>query len=217
MKILLVIFVGIIILAAAAGNIMSNVEQPDYKLVTSKENIEIRDYAPMILAEVEVSGERKQAISEGFKVLADYIFGNNTSNKKIEMTAPVTNELGEKMAMTAPVLQEQHMDKWKVRFVMPKKYSFETIPKPNSKDVILTPLPARRFAAIRFSGLADNENIKLHTDQLEAYILAEKLKPIGGSVLAFYNPPWTLPFLRRNEVMIEVESTINSKFIETHP
>lgn len=204
MQILIVIVVGVLILAVLAGPIMSNVEQPDYKLVKSKGNIEIRDYAPMILAEVEVSGERKQAISEGFKILADYIFGNNTSNKKMEMTAPVTNELSEKMAMTAPVLQEQHMDKWKVRFVMPKKYSFETLPKPNSKNVILIPLTARRFVVIRFSGLADDENIKLHTEELKAYIGAEKLKPIGGPLLAFYNPPWTLPFLRRNEVMIEI-------------
>lgn len=199
---------GIIILAALAGKIMSIVEQPDYELITSKENIEIRDYPPMILAEVEVSGERKEAISAGFKILADYIFGNNTSNKKMEMTAPVTNELNEKIAMTAPVLQEKRMDKWKVRFVMPKKYSLETLPKPNSKDVSLIALPARRFAVIRFSGLADNESIKLHTDELEAYIIAGKLKPIGGTVLAFYNPPWTLPFLRRNEVMIELDSTM---------
>lgn len=184
---------------------MSNVEQPDYKLVTSKGNIEIRDYAPMVLAEVEVSGERKQAISEGFKVLADYIFGNNTSNKKMEKTAPVTNELNEKMAMTAPVIQEQHIGKSKVRFVMPKKYSLETLPKPNSKDVVLISLPARRFAVIRFSGLGDDENIKQHTYELQAYILAETLKPIGEPILAFYNPPWTLPFLRRNEVMIQIE------------
>lgn len=205
MKILIVILVGIITLAALAGNIMSSVEQPDYKLITSEENIEIRDYSPMILAEVEVSGERKQAIREGFKVLANYIFGNNTSHIKMEMTAPVTNELIEKMAMTKPVIQEKHMDKWKVRFVMPKKYSFETLPKPNSKEVILIPLPARRFAVIRFSGLADDENIKQHTKELEAYILAKTLKPVGGPSLAFYNPPWTLPFLRRNEVMIEIE------------
>lgn len=217
MKILIVVLVGIIILAALAGNIMSNVEQPNYKVVTSEENIEIRDYPPMILAEVEVSGERKQAISEGFKILADFIFGNNTSNKKMEMTATVTNKLSEKMAMTAPVLQEQHMDKWKVRFVMPKKYSFETLPKPNSKDVILISLPARRFAVIRFSGLANDETIKQHRDELEAYIVAEKLKPIGQPILAFYNPPWTIPFLRRNEVMIEVGSIIDSKFMETHP
>ncbi len=204
MKILVAVLVGIIVLAALAGNIMSNVEQPDYKLVKSEGNIEIRDYAPMILAQVEVSGERKQAIREGFKILADYIFGNNTSNNRMEMTAPVTNELSEKMAMTAPVLQEQVMDRWKVRFVMPKKYSLETLPKPNSKEVNLIPLPARRFAVIRFSGLADDETMKQHTEELKAYILAETLKPIGGPSLAFYNPPWTLPFLRRNEVMIEI-------------
>lgn len=195
---------AIIVLAALAGNIMSNVEQPDYKLVTSEGNIEIRDYAPMILAQVEVPGERKEAIREGFKILADYIFGNNTSNSRMEMTAPVTNELSEKMAMTAPVLQEQVMDRWKVRFVMPKKYSLETLPKPNSKEVNLIPLPARRFAVIRFSGLADDETIKQHTEELKAYILAETLKQIEGPSLAFYNPPWTLPFLRRNEVMIEI-------------
>lgn len=205
MKIVIIFFlVGIVILAALAGNIMSIVEQPEYTLVSSKGDIEIRDYAPMILAEVEVSGERKEAISEGFKVLADYIFGNNTSNLKVEMTAPVTNELSEKMSMTAPVMQEQHTDKWKVRFVMPKKYTLETLPRPNSKEVLLTQLPARRFAVVRFSGLADDESIKQHTQQLETYILAEKLKPMGRAVLAFYNPPWTLPFLRRNEVMIEI-------------
>ncbi|MDP1880070.1 MAG: heme-binding protein [Parachlamydiaceae bacterium] len=183
---------------------MSNVEQPDYTLVTSEKNIEIRDYPPMILAEVEVVGERKQAISEGFKILVDYIFGNNTSKKKMDMKAPVTNELSEKIAMTAPVIQEQYMDNWKVRFVMPKKYSLETLPKPNSKDVILISMPPRRFAVIRFSGLVDDDNIKQNREDLEAYIKAEKLSSIGGTVYAFYNPPWTLPFLRRNEVMIEI-------------
>lgn len=169
---------------------MSHVEQPEYKLVMSEGNIEIRDYAPIILAQVKVSGERKQAIREGFKLLANYIFGNNTSNNKMEMTAPV--------------LQEQDMDKWKVRFVMPKKYSLETLAKPNSKDIVLISLPARRLAVIRFSGLANDETIKRRTNQLKAYILAETLKPMGEPILAFYNPPWTLPFLRRNEVMIEI-------------
>lgn len=191
MKILIIALVtGVVILAALAGNIMSNVEQADYKLVRSKENIEIRDYSPMILAEVEVSAERKQAIKQGFRILADYIFGNNTSNKKIDMTAPV--------------IQEQYTGGWKIGFVMPKKYTLETLPKPNSKDVVLLSLSTRRFVTIRFSGLADDENIKQHIENLEAYILVEKLKPIGGIVLAFYNPPWTLPFLRHNEVMIEI-------------
>jgi len=184
---------------------MSNVEQPDYKLVTSKESIEIRDYPFMILAEVEVFGARTQAMREGFKILANYIFGNNSSKIKTEITAPVTHQLSEKIAMTAPVIQEQYGDKWKVRFVMPKNYTFETLPKPNSKEVILISVPARRFAVIRFSGLADDQNIKQHIKELEASILAQTLKPRGGALLAFYNPPWTLPFLRRNEVMIEID------------
>ena len=196
---------------------MSHVEQPDYTSVILEGNIEIRDYAPMILAEVEVSGQRKQAINEGFKILADYIFGNNSLDKKMEITTPRSTEVSEKIAMTAPVLQQQHMGKWKVRFVMPKKYGLESLPKPNSKDVTLIPLPAKRFAVIRFTGASDDENIKQHTDLLKVYILAKELKPIGQPILAFYNPPWTLPFLRRNEVMLEIEdaSTIHSKFMET--
>ncbi len=201
---ILILLIGIIIFTRIAFKMMGGAEQPDYNLIKSKGNIEIRDYLPMILAEVEVFGERRPAIREGFKILADYIFGNNTSQIKMKMTAPVTNEFSEKMAMTAPVIQEEHLGKWKIRFIMPKKYNLETLPKPNSKDVILIPFPAKRFAVIRFSGLADEENIKQHTKELEAYILAENLKPIGKTVLAFYNPPWTLPFLRRNEVMLEI-------------
>lgn len=217
MKILITLIFAIIILVLIENNTMSNIEQPDYKLVTSKGNIEIREYEPMIIAQVEVFGERKQAINEGFKILADYIFGNNTSSKKMGITAPVTNELSEKMAMTAPVLQERDMNKWKVQFIMPKKYSLETLPKPNSKEVILISLPARRFAVIQFSGLADDENIKQHTDKLKAFISDERLKSIGETIFAFYNPPWTIPFLRRNEIMIEIDSTIDSNFSEIRP
>ena len=120
------------------------------------------------------------------------------------MTAPVTQAMSEKIAMTAPVMQQEFDGRWKVRFVMPKKYTLETLPKPNSKEVVLVTVPARRFAVIRFSGLTSNENIKKHTEKLKAYILAQNLKPMGGPLFAFYNPPWTLPFLRRNEVMIEI-------------
>lgn len=184
---------------------MSNVEQPKYRVLRSKGNIELREYETMIIAEVEVSGERKEAIGQGFKILADFIFGNNVSQKRMEMTAPVTNQLTEKMAMTAPVMQEGDMGKWKVRFVMPAKYSLETLPKPNSNEVTLIPVPAKRFVVIRFSGLAGDVSIKQHTQELEAYLLAENLNAIGNPILAFYNPPWTVPFLRRNEVMIEVD------------
>lgn len=178
---------------------MSNAEQPDYKLIISKDTIEIRDYPPLILAEVEVSGERKQAINEGFRILADYIFGNNISNKVTE-----SHELSEKIAMTAPVIQQKHKDKWKIRFIMPKKYSMETLPKPNSKNIQFIQLPSKRFAVICFSNVANAESIEQHTGLLIEFISAEKLQPLGEAILAFYNPPWTLPHLRRNEVMIEI-------------
>jgi len=207
MKTLILIFVALAILAALAGTIMSNVEQPKYRVILSDNNIELREYAPMLLAEVEVSGERKEAINKGFKMLADYIFGNNISKTKMAMTAPVTSELNEKLAMTAPVMQQGQRDKWKVRFVMPAGYTLDTLPKPNSSSVNLISIPAKRFVVIRFSGLAGEDNIQLHTDELKAYISEQNLKTIGSPILAFYNPPWTLPFLRRHEVMIELPFT----------
>lgn len=175
---------------------MGNAEQPDYTLVKLSGNIEIRDYLPMVVAEVAVHGERKEAISQGFKILADYIFGNNTSRKN--------HELSEKIAMTAPVLQQRDVDQWRVRFVMPKKYRLEALPQPNSKEITLIPFPARRFAVITFSNLADNASIEQHTEELKKYMVSEKLEKVGEPILAFYNPPWTLPFLRRNEIMMEI-------------
>ena len=185
---------------------MSRVEQPKYEVLSTKGGIEVRQYSPMILAEVEVSGERKDAIREGFKILADYIFGNNSSKQKIAMTAPVTTtEPSEKIAMTAPVMQEGGRDKWKVRFVMPSGYSLETLPTPHSKQIRFVEVPKRDFAVIRFSGIPGTEVIQNKTEELEKEMALQQLQPIGKPVLAFYNPPWTLPFLRRNEVMIEIE------------
>lgn len=184
---------------------MSHAEQPDYKLVKSEENIEIRDYPSMILAEVETSGERKEAIREGFKLLADYIFGNNIPSVQIDVHKPAPLEYKEKIAMMAPVLQERHKDKWKVRFVMPKKYTLETLPKPIDKKILLKLLPASRFAAIRFSGILNDKKMHQHAQELQAYLLANNLQACGGIILAFYDPPWTLPLLRRNEILIEIK------------
>jgi DNA gyrase inhibitor GyrI len=202
-KIFLIILVIIIISVALAGRTMSLAEQPESRIVKFKHNFEIRDDPPMIVAEVEVSGERELAIHVGFKILADYIFGNNISNQRMEIKRTVSSGMSEKMAMTAPVMQQNSSGKWKIRFVTPKKSSFKTLPRPRSDKVVLTDLPASRFAVIRFSGLVD-ESMKQSIEALEAYILAEKFRPLGEPILAFYNPPWTIPFLRRNEIMIEL-------------
>ena len=150
---------GVLLGAGLSGTIMSLVEQPAYTVARSFEDVEIRDYPPMVVAEVEVTGERKAAINAGFRQIADYIFGNNSPAQKIPMTAPVTQQAGEKIAMTAPVTQQSAGGSWKVRFIMPSSYTMDVLPRPNNPSVKLVSLPAERFAAIRFSGLAGDEAI----------------------------------------------------------
>lgn len=187
------------------GPIMSDVEHPDYEVVSSVDNIEIRQYAPILIAEVEVEGERKEAISDGFRLLADYIFGNNTVNQDIAMTAPVQQQANQKIAMTAPVQQQSSGDAWRVSFVMPSKYSLITIPKPNDDRVNLIEISSRKFIVIRFSGSNTNENVVGHEKKLLKHVKDNQIQTIGSPKYAFYNPPWTLPSMRRNEVMIELE------------
>jgi hypothetical protein len=189
------------------GPIVSNVEQPKYKTVESSGNIEIRDYAPMIVAEAEVSGDRRDAIGKGFRVIADYIFGKNTTAQKVPMTAPVTQQGSEKIAMTAPVTQQGDGNTWRVRFIMPSSYTMETLPKPNNPAVELKQIGAKRYAVIRFSGMAGEDSLKRYTEELNAFIGAKKLTPLSAPTYAFFNPPWTLPFLRRNEVMVEIPAS----------
>ena len=187
------------------GPIMSDVEHPDYEVVSSVDNIEIRQYAPMLIAEVEVEGERKEAISDGFRLLADYIFGNNTVNQDIAMTAPVQQQENQKIAMTAPVQQQSSGDAWRVSFVMPSKYSLVSIPKPNNDRVNLIEISSRKFMVIRFSGSNTNENVVGHEKKLLEHVKENQIQTIGSPKYAFYNPPWTLPSMRRNEVMIELD------------
>ena len=201
----LLAIVAVVLLGAALwGPIVSNVEHPKYTLIERSGNIEIRDYAPMIVAETEVTGERREAISKGFRLIANYIFGNNTAAQKIPMTAPVTQQGSEKIAMTAPVTQQGVGKSWRVRFVMPSKYTMETLPKPNNPAVELKEIPGKRFAAIRFSGMGGQDSLERHTKEVDEFLSAKNLTPLSPPTYAFYNPPWTLPFLRRNEVMVEL-------------
>jgi len=196
--------VAVAALGVLWGPIVSRVEKPKYQVVEKHDNIEIRDYAPMIVAETEVSGERDKGISEGFRTIAAYIFGNNSSAQKVAMTAPVTQQRGEKIAMTAPVTQQSDGHVWRVCFVMPSSYTMESLPKPNNPAVKLKEIGGRRFAVIAFSGLAGENNLKRHTEDLNKFLNTQNLKVISAPTYAFYNPPWTLPFLRQNEVMLEI-------------
>tara|TARA_B100000686_G_scaffold245778_1_gene255051 strand:+ start:179 stop:802 length:624 start_codon:yes stop_codon:yes gene_type:complete len=193
----------ILITGVLAGPVMSNVEKPDYKVIQSKQNIEIRQYEPMIIAEVEVDGKREDAIRDGFRLIADYIFGNNTVEQNISMTAPVQQK--EKIAMTSPVQQQLAGKSWQISFVMPSEYSMESLPVPNNNRVRLKEILAKKFVVIEFSGSNSNENVIGHENQLMKYIKANQINIIGSPKYAFYNAPLTLPLLRRNEVMIEIK------------
>jgi len=191
--------------AAGAGPVMSRVEQPDYTIERSDGAVETRAYGPMIAAEAVVEGERKEAINQGFRLIAAYIFGANQPKAKIEMTAPVQQQK-QTIAMTAPVSQQATGNSWTVRFVMPKNWTLQTLPAPTDQRISLRPIPAQRFIVLRFSGFTTDAAIAKRIDQLCRYVTDHKLSTAGEPLLAFYNPPWTLPFLRRNEVMLELTS-----------
>ena len=182
------------------------VEEPAFKSVFQDGAFEMRDYPALVVAEVSVTGEQKEAASKGFRLLAGYIFGGNKRRQGIAMTAPVAQEpMSEKIAMTAPVTQIQNAGRWIVRFTMPSTYTVDSLPEPNDPKVKLKPLPPERFAVLRFSGLAAKSDVDAKSAELMQAAKAHQLRAIGPVSLAQYNPPWTLWFMRRNEVMIPVE------------
>jgi effector-binding domain-containing protein len=203
-------------MAAGAGAIglavgrdaLAKYEEPNYQVLRNSQDIEIRNYPPVIAAEVEVEGTRQKAANQAFRILAGYIFGKNVSRDKIAMTVPVTeSKSSEKIAMTVPVTSVNAEGKMTMRFYMPSKYSLEALPEPVDKRIKFAKLPAVCYAVIKFSGFAEEDNIALHEAKLRKYIEHEGFTLKGEAVRAFYNPPWTLPFMRRNEVWLPIEMT----------
>jgi len=184
------------------------IEEPKFEVVRNFDAFELRKYPQLILAEVTVSGDRSEASSAGFRKIADFIFGNNTGvgkQSKIEMTVPVVVE-PIKIEMTAPVtIQASGNEKsWKVQFVMPSQFTLESLPKPNNDEVKIVMVSEKYYAVIKFSGFTGDESVAENTTYLKAWMAKERLSAIGLPRLARYNPPWTLPFWRRNEIQIEV-------------
>ena len=183
-------------------------EEPKYSVLEKEVPFELRSYEPMILAEVQVEGDLDEASSQGFRLIAAYIFGQNQASQKMAMTAPVTIDeqsvKNEKIAMTVPVGIESNAGKCTVSFVMPAQYTMETLPKPLNPVVKLRQIPATKKAVIVFSGFYNSQKVAEKTLELEAWMKAQNLQAIGSPQFARYNPPWSLPFMRRNEVMLNV-------------
>lgn len=199
-------FRGLLVCLALFGVPAMATEEPAFTVVQHEGDFEVRDYPALVVAEVTVTGDQKESASKGFRLLAGYIFGGNTSKETIAMTAPVSQQsVSEKIPMTAPVTQTPNAGAWLVRFHMPRSYTLATLPKPNDTAVQLREVPARRVAVVRFSGWANQTEFDTKTAALQAYIKAHSLRAAGPPSLSQYNPPWTLWFARRNEVMIPLE------------
>lgn len=182
-------------------------EEPEYEVLESTETYEIRSYSPYIVAEVDVQGDQRTAGSRAFRILAGYIFGDNVPERKMAMTAPVESaQTGLKMNMTVPVESVAASDagSYTYAFVMERKYSMATLPKPNNPRIRLIERPARIMAVLRFSGRANERSYQQRRTELLEALKRDAVTPRGPTALAQYNGPYTMGPFRRNEVLVEV-------------
>ena len=185
------------------------IEEATYSVAKKDNQFEIRDYAPHILAETVVEGTLEEAGNKAFNRLFRYISGDNRARNKVAMTAPVSQEsTGEKIKMTAPVEQQRVQERWAVSFMMPATYTLEALPAPDDPKVTLRQVPARRIAAVRYSGFWSEKNYLQNKLELESWIHEQGLTIAGDPVWARYNPPFTPWFLRRNEILIPVDAGV---------
>jgi hypothetical protein len=177
-------------------------------VVERADAFEIRDYAPHLVAETVVEGSLEDAGNRAFGRLFGYISGRNRAREKVAMTAPVTQEPpGEQIAMTAPVGQRPEGERWAVSFMMPARYTLETLPVPLDPQVSVRLVPARRMAAMRYTGRWSERGYQRHLDELEAWIGQRGLVAVGEPAWARYDAPFIPWFMRRNEILIAVTTS----------
>ncbi len=227
MYILLLILIAIAFLWSAFSYYFErSIEVSKYSLLGQKNNYEIRQYPAYLAAQTEIMGNYNQASNQGFRILADYIFGNNLKKanlgmanplaanrllypEPIEMTAPVSivKKENEKISMTAPVIQTSTTDD-KVRvisFIMPSKYTLDTLPVPNSPKVKIVAVPEKKRAVLKFSWYATASRVEQKKQELLDYLKKDGVVIISGPEIARYNAPFSAPWMNRNEVLAEVK------------
>ena len=184
-------------------NISMALEEPNYKIIKSNENYEIRKYSDRLAVEVEFSSE-----SSGFRYLFNYISGENTTSEKVNMTVPVTQST--KIDMTAPVTQSNKDGKMLMQFYLPSKFSIDNAPIPTNKRVKLVTIKGGYYAVKRYSGRTSDTNYKKHLEKLKEHLISDSIETLDDGIKAIFNGPFTLPILRRNEVMMKINYNDNS-------
>lgn len=188
-----------------------DLETPRYEVLKTEGMLELRSYAPYLVAATIVEGSFDDASREGFRTIADFIFGNNAPKQKIAMTAPVSAARvapeGEKIAMTAPVSTASTKDGWRVTFMMPSEYTRESLPTPSNEKVTIEEEPARCVASVRFSGFTTSASMTKQTKKLRDWLLKNNIQnEVSEASVQRYNDPFTLPWNRRNEIHIQISS-----------
>lgn len=203
---LLPVLSSILLAGCSVVGIRTGTEEPPYTVAETLGALEIRDYGPRIAAETTVDGTELSSRSAGFRRLAGYIFGGNTARSSIAMTAPVAQEAGSKtIAMTAPVVQDRAADgQWRIRFFMPAQYTLESLPRPNDPAIRIVAVPPQTYGVYRYSGSIDASATAEAQRELLRLLEGSGWAPAGEALSWFYDPPWTLPFLRRNEAAVLV-------------
>jgi DNA gyrase inhibitor GyrI len=185
---------------------LMSVEEAGYEMLKDNAHIQVRQYKPLVVAQTEVDANYGEASNQAFNRLFKYISGNNKKQQKISMTAPVIMDTkAEEIAMTAPVFQEKSGKLWLMQFVLPANYTLATAPVPDDHSITLKEIPSKKVAVLRYSGFLSEQSIAEKTKELHSWIDTEGLKAISSARSAGFDPPWTLPFLRRDEVHIDVE------------
>jgi hypothetical protein len=200
----------LVIWAIGSWLVVQSLEEPSYTVSENRNGYEVRVYDPYIVAETVVnSSEYNRDLNQGFRAVAGYIFGDNTSAEKISMTTPVLEQPGdrsEKIAMTVPVLEDQSGNATRtVAFVLPSKYSLTTLPTPNNDKVTLRAVDGRKVAALRFTWYGTPDRVAAKKALLLEKLQRDGLTAISEPQVAFYNPPASMPLVLRNEILIEVE------------
>ncbi len=200
------IAVGIVVLWSLFGYFSSRVENTEYSVLESKKGYEVRVYPEHIVAQTVVTGSYRDALSEGFRIVAGYIFGGNTKKESIAMTAPVLEKksASEAIAMTAPVMASVEGESHTIAFGMPRKYTLQTLPSPTDSRVQIVTIPEKKMAVIRFSWLRTDARVQSKKQELLDALSKDGVVVVGEPQYAGYNAPWTPPWMTRNEVLIEI-------------
>lgn len=182
-----------------------NIAMPSYRVIETKNGYEIRSYDPYVIAETSMASESG---SSGFKELFQYLSGDNAGSAELPMTTPVlksAGDAGQKLPMAAPVLKKGGAGGGTIAFVMPPGLRLEQLPQPKSSRITLREIPGHKAAIVRFSGVADAEAVKDNTVNLLRNLQRDGASILSMPTTALYNPPWTPPFMRRNEIVVEIE------------